>query len=64
MNALRQLLIVRVSPIFQKLRGQQVEKPLVLVSVTSRAWVTTPMVEYTFLVSTKRDMSPNGKNGP
>jgi len=65
MDALRQLWVVCTLASHTKGQsGQQMGIPLVLVSATARALVTTPMVEYNFLVSVERDMSFNDANEP
>jgi len=55
---------VHISFIYQRLGLANVGIPLVLVSVTARALVTTPMVEYSFLMSVERDRSLKGRNEP
>jgi len=65
MDVLRQLWVLCTSASHTKGQsGQQKEIPLVLVSATPRALVTTPMVEHNFLVSVERDMSFNDMNEP
>ena len=65
MDALGLLWVACTSASYTKGQDEkQVGIPFVLVSVTPRALVTTPAVEYNFLASVEHDMTLKGRNEP